>query len=77
MAHNPYGPQVQSSLTDAAIMASVRTSLTFALECLARSATAFDDLENAVGSALVLASRAELEQKVYKEITRINRALCL
>lgn len=60
---------------DVLIMTSIRSSLTFALESLSRTSTQFEELERAIEAALIMASRQELEQTVFREIHRVYRRL--
>ncbi|WP_084396575.1 hypothetical protein [Henriciella aquimarina] len=62
---------------DAVHATSVRASLEFALECLARSSSRNEPLEAAIEAALRLASRKELEMAVYRDLSKVRQRLGL
>lgn len=58
---------------DIIAIATIRTSLTFTLECLGRSAVSVPDLQTALEDVLSLASRRELEARVLRNIQHASR----
>ena len=69
-----YGP-AQAGSTDVYNMTSVRSALAFAMECLERSPIKHDDLERAVGDALHIANREELQATVISDLRRVRSRL--
>ncbi|MEQ8558130.1 MAG: hypothetical protein RIB03_07405 [Henriciella sp.] len=60
---------------DVVAIASCRSALAFAMECLERGGHRHDELERLVESALQMATRKELECSVIRDLTRSRTSL--
>jgi len=55
---------------DLVALTSMRSALSFAMECLERCSERHDDLERAIEDALKLSARKELECTVIRDLSR-------